>query len=594
MANNSNNKQSIIKKAIAYADKYKVPRNIVLAIIEKESGFNPKIKGDQGKSLGLMQIHTGYHPDYKGGFDIDKNLDYGVKLLSNLIKKHGLAKGVERYNGSGSKARAYARDVLNNRAPRLKSVAAQVMSSSDNLTDQTIGGTDTDTMASNVNNITGAAAPVQQIPQVEQPTIQVVDPQTGRLINVSTGDLLTEATSPANTPADYLYNVQEQNIQAMLDPRVQQLLQSNAALTPEQINQIQNPQLQTLQAMQQAQLQGNQGMYDRLNNLYQQGNDIIMSDPRLQNTGYYVDPRELARAQAFDEADARYAAGMARLTGNPMYLYSKTPSEAENLLVKQKALSQANLANMYGMDYDTLVAANTARINNQLNNLNQLYAQIPNLITLAQNGDKNAMAALQTISEQTSALTQEGIKAQRDIDKERVGQVLQTLRTGTPEAITASSAEARANKDVYKDALITDLAGRYGLSKEQMSGLYNILTTQMSGDVQRDIAQLQSDTSRANKDVDYRINQENLPYKTFGAMGTYLGGSAYSTPQQQANLFSMLNPNLRKQIVNPDISANELNQIITNTNNPNSPTMKPTTQGGLQGLWNRYIMGEQQ
>ena len=578
MANNSNNKQSIIKKAIAYADKYKVPRNIVLAIIEKESGFNPKAKGDNGKSFGLMQIYTKAHPDYKGGFDIDKNLDYGVKLLSNLIKKHGLTKGVERYNGSGSQARAYARDVLNNRAPRLKSVAAQVMSSSDNLTDQTIGGTDTDTMASNVNNMTGAAAPVQQIPQVEQPTIQVVDPQTGKLINVSTGDLLTEATSPANTPADYLSNVQEQNIQAMLDPRVQQLLQSNAALTPEQINQIQNPQLQALQAMQQAQAQGTQGMYDRLNNLYQQGNDIIMSDPRLQNTGYYVDP-----AQAERDALAGYS--QAIRTGN----MGLAPSAAD----VAAQVSRYKLANMYGMDYDTLVAANTARINNQLNNLNQLYAQIPNLITLAQNGDKNAMAALQEISKQTSALAQEGIKAQGDIDKERVGQVLQTLRTGTPEAITASSAEKRQVQDVYKDALLTDLAGRYGLSKEQLGGIYDIITTGMSGQTQRDVANTQAAVQQRGQDVNLQINRENIPYKTLGAAGQYLGGSAYSTPQQQANFFNMLDPNVRNAVVNPTLTPEGLNTMITNVNNPNSPTLNPTSQGGLQGLWNRYIMGEQ-
>ena len=78
---------------------------LALALVERESGFNPNARGDSGKSLGLFQIHTPSHPDYTGGFDPQKNAEYGIRFLKNLLNTYGgnVNKALWAYNaGSGN------------------------------------------------------------------------------------------------------------------------------------------------------------------------------------------------------------------------------------------------------------------------------------------------------------------------------------------------------------------------------------------------------------------------------------------------------------------------------------------------------------
>lgn len=93
---NANIKQIIINEAM----KQGVDPQLALAIAQHESGFNPNALGDSGKSQGLFQIHTTAHPDYKGGFDPQKNAEYGIRFLKGLLDKYGDVKTALRaYNG---------------------------------------------------------------------------------------------------------------------------------------------------------------------------------------------------------------------------------------------------------------------------------------------------------------------------------------------------------------------------------------------------------------------------------------------------------------------------------------------------------------
>ena len=98
-------KELIIKEAL----RRKIDPAIALAIAEHESKFNPNAHNTKDEdSVGLFQINREAHPDYKGGFDVKKNIQYGVGVIVDALKKAGgdTYKALAIYNGGvgGQKA----------------------------------------------------------------------------------------------------------------------------------------------------------------------------------------------------------------------------------------------------------------------------------------------------------------------------------------------------------------------------------------------------------------------------------------------------------------------------------------------------------
>lgn len=93
-----------------YATAYNLPPALVMAIISQESAFNPLAKRYEPKykcySYGLMQILyvTAKNIGYKGQpeelLDINTNLNYGCKYLSNQYKRYNqnLTDTISSYN----------------------------------------------------------------------------------------------------------------------------------------------------------------------------------------------------------------------------------------------------------------------------------------------------------------------------------------------------------------------------------------------------------------------------------------------------------------------------------------------------------------
>lgn len=102
---------------------------IALAIAEKETGgkFNMSARGSKGE-IGVMQLMPGTAMSMGvNPFDTEGNITGGLLYLQKLLKQyHDLNVAISHYNGSGSAARAYADDVINNRMQHYQPQSATV------------------------------------------------------------------------------------------------------------------------------------------------------------------------------------------------------------------------------------------------------------------------------------------------------------------------------------------------------------------------------------------------------------------------------------------------------------------------------------
>jgi len=97
-----------------------IDENIVYALIWSESRFQADVISKTG-DYGLMQINAKYHfkaMQDKYGIKVKDemlstkvNLDYGISLISDLVSKYGLEKGLAKYKGSSQNAK-YAIDKI--------------------------------------------------------------------------------------------------------------------------------------------------------------------------------------------------------------------------------------------------------------------------------------------------------------------------------------------------------------------------------------------------------------------------------------------------------------------------------------------------
>ena len=118
-------REYIINVAKEKAQKYKVPLNIVLAIIEQESNFNPRAYNknkDGSEDIGLMQVNFKHNKrlmeEYginspQELYDIEKNIELGVRILSENYKRFkSWELAIKAYNGIRADNWNYVKSVL--------------------------------------------------------------------------------------------------------------------------------------------------------------------------------------------------------------------------------------------------------------------------------------------------------------------------------------------------------------------------------------------------------------------------------------------------------------------------------------------------
>ena len=95
--------ERIVDSVLRWSDRFEVSPVLVLAVIEQESHYNIWAVGPYGER-GLMQISKSTAPrlglNWNQAFDVDKNIQAGVKYLSWHLAKFGNErKALVRYNG---------------------------------------------------------------------------------------------------------------------------------------------------------------------------------------------------------------------------------------------------------------------------------------------------------------------------------------------------------------------------------------------------------------------------------------------------------------------------------------------------------------
>ena len=102
-------KKEILDLIDKYAEKYKLDKNLVSAVVKTESAFNPKAVSRAG-AMGLMQLMPGTAQGLgvKNAFDPEQNIDGGTKYLKGLISKYDSVKlGLAAYNAGPGAVQKY-------------------------------------------------------------------------------------------------------------------------------------------------------------------------------------------------------------------------------------------------------------------------------------------------------------------------------------------------------------------------------------------------------------------------------------------------------------------------------------------------------
>lgn len=575
---NTYSTQQIKELIIQEALRRNIDPALALAVAEHESGFNPNAKNftSAEKSYGLFQINTNAHPAYKGGFDIKQNIQYGVGVLVDALKKAGgdPYKAFAIYNGGvgGQKAsirNGYPQAVSklvdkhrNNTVPNSNYIKNKAQGAkmnnieNRNLLEGQVSNTEISPVSSqglkdileNVGAKTNimeqkyreTIAPSTKNMLVREMFASGFRPEVLQMYQAAGGDLATLKTelgygdNPAPweqggmAPAPYSAGLQRRQ-------ELEKIALQKAADELELINQMQNPE---------AKAQREQSMRDRLNSAFSRYNQMAdnLQDPRLQNTGYYLSPQDL-------EAGLR-GQGMMALLG----MTNNAPT-AQQIA---QARYENQIANQYGVPYAQVLEAQKEQFNMRQKLLAAQIEQDFALETQLAKSDADIVAAQQKRIDNYYKLQEDALKAQSDYDDMMMKGYLDIEQARVAPTLQGSQNILTKGMDIQGNLMNTDLSNQYGLQKQTLAN--------------------QADIDKANIGAQAELTktqmQLNDPYKQFESAGKGVSGFAYGTG---------FNPQMTQQAINATPFGAMLYPTGIPNLNPNAGRLQQVNQdGGLR------------
>ena len=569
MVNNNKKRDVGTKQSTAYikkliveeAIKQGVPPELALAVAAHESGFNniavSKQNTDGSRDHGVFQLNDKYHK-LKNVYDPIENIRYGIGMLKNGLarNKGNVAKTLSDYNagpnatGKGRRqGDAYAKKVMNLIPGYTGNELQKIAKSSPEATAQ----------LNKQGELIGDTSVLQGgISMQGTPTGAAANPLEAVETGYTHGELVDKALSPLAQEA--LQNrLQQQYLDYSRDltPTEQDILNRRVALDPRVIAAADQQRTNALLQAQQNQLAKQENMVNLLNQAYNQYNQGLQNDYRLRNTGYQVTPEELQRTLQL-QRDA------AVLGYNPV-----TPMQEAQLRY------QTQIANQYGVPYEQYMAAQ-AEI--QANQQKALLQQAQDYITFAKNNGATDQEVIKQLggSDLAKQLV-ENQKMQAEYERTvaapymtQAGQLRQTGLQGQNQLATNVPQNA---VDIAK----AQLAASMGITVQQLE---NALGTYQT-DVNAATTQRGQDIGQQNVMIQQPAKNVNAAANLYGMTSPAAG---YEPGQQQA-IFNALPVEQRNVTINPQIGAEQYNQLMAPQGNNQINTTNPLS---FQNLLNRF------
>lgn len=515
--NNNYTTQQIKELIIEEALKQNVDPALALAVAEHESGFDPNAKNftSAEKSYGLFQINTKAHPNYKGEFDVKQNINYGVGILKDSLKKAGgdPYKALAIYNGGVGGQKASIRNGYPQAVTKLVNKHRDnTVPNSTYITNKAKGvkmanNNDSKILEGKVSSSTGAASPItkeglQNILDsinsgtnlTEQRFRNNIQPSrkawwydklakgkfNGRLVAqyvAETGD-----TGAASLKADFGWN--EDN-PAPWEGGKPFGLPSTGERQRAEYERIANDRLLSdINTVNQyyspeATAAREQSMRDRLTGAFNRYNEMnnLARDPRLQNQGYYLDPQQINQA----------ALGNAAITG-----YFGVPQIQSPQQLAQ-AQYEAQIANKYGVPYEQVMQAQKDQVAMyQALMKAQIEKDLAMEMQFAQTPQERAVA-MQKANDRYYEMMTKGMEKQYEIENKFEDKGYDMLQAGVAPTITGSSNIYEKGLGISGDILGKEVQGGIDLDIQRQKDREQAIREQQEQETRMNIKRMELD-----------------------------------------------------------------------------------------------------
>lgn len=553
------NTQEIKDKIIAKCQELGVNPYLALAVAKQESGYNPRAKSPVG-AQGIFQLMpaTARGLGVKNAFDIDQNIDGGVRYLKQKLREFGgnIQLALASYNaGSGAVKKYKGIPPYKETQNYVKSIMAEFNRTQKNKDNRRM-------VANNyVGQTTGASAPLEGQVTNNQ-AISPADPYGYNPYSQSADVYNQRAKNPLNYQELYnAYNTALPSLANMTDAERAMLLPRT--VDPQVLADLENQRVQQILLTNQVLANQRATNQEALNQRYQELEQLYAQDPRLVNQGYHIDPNAIGAVDAM-QAAAAGARGEA---------YIGTPEQYA------RRQYEAQIANQYGVPYDVYMNAEA----NRLNNVANLRAfQIQQMIADAKAQGANDQQIIQALggSDVAKQYVDSFNKAQ-ELRQKNFDALMQARQGLGQNLVTQVGGVAQQGQQADIEAMKGTADFDRAITEQQLKNAADIYK-----------ANIGAETTQRGQTLDYDIQSQRVPAQNYADVNAGIANYGLVNPQavQNPNFTQTMPTGVRSQIINPALTPEQYNQLIQPQNQGQG---NPLSFGSLLNRFSNFNINPQ-
>lgn len=558
------NTQEIKNKIIAKCQELGVNPYLALAVAKQESGFNPNAKSPVG-AQGIFQLMpaTAKGLGVKDAFDIDQNIDGGVRYLKQKLTEFGgnIDLALASYNaGSGAVRKYRGIPPYKETQNYVKSIKAEFNRTQKNQDNRKM-------VASNyVSQPTGASAPLEGQVTNNQ-TVNPADPYEYNPYSQS-ADVYNQRAKNA-TNFDELYKAYNKVLPTLSNlTDVEKTLIFPQAVDPQKLADLENQRTQQI-------LSANKELADQratnqaaLNQRYQELEQLYAQDPRLVNQGYHIDSNALEvnrGAQASMDLLARQS--------------GRQPIQLETPEQYARRQYEAQIANQYGVPYDVYMDAEA----NRLNNVANLRAfQIVQMIADAKAQGLNDQQIIQALGNSDAAkLYVDSFNKAQELRQKNFDALMRTRQGLGQNLVTQVGGVTQKGQEADIEAMKGTADFDKAITEQQLKNAAEIYK-----------ANTEAETTQRGQTLNYDIQSQRVPAQNYADVNAGIANYGLVNPQavQSPNFTQTMPTGVRSQIINPALTPEQYNQLIQPQNQGQG---SPLSFGNLLNRFSNFNINPQ-